>query len=69
MPTAAALGSLESDGSRDLFFAGSDAADCFYRLEVPDGLEEYVSLLGLTADVLIEIRQLLKVPKQARLVP
>ena len=69
LPTGAALGSIESDGDRYMFFAGADISDYFYRLGVPDGMEEFFSLPGLTADFLPDIAKLLRVPKHARLVP
>ena len=47
LPTAVALTAIETDPDETVWFAGSDVSDCFYRLGVPEGLDEYLSLPGI----------------------
>ena len=69
LPTGSALGSIEVDGTRDVHFAGGDIADCFYRLGVPPGMENYFSLPGIAGAHIPEVAKQLRVAQHVRLVP
>ena len=69
LPTAAALTSIETNPDETIWFAGADIADCFYRLEVPLGLDEYFSLPGILGSEVEAIARKHRLPLRAKLVP
>lgn len=49
LPTSSALGGLETDARVPVWYAGSDIADCFYHIGIPEWLGETFSLPGIQA--------------------
>ena len=69
LPTAAALTAIETNPDESVWFAGSDISDRFYRLGVPEGLDEYFSLPGILGSEVEEIARRYRLPMRAKLVP
>ena len=49
LPSAAAFSSLENGHVDRIYFSGGDIADCFYHMDVPDGLADWFSLPRIRA--------------------
>ena len=52
LPTASALCGIEAAPGQDLYFAGGDIDNCFYRFEAPAEAKRFFTLPGLRASFL-----------------